>query len=74
MRPIINQFKQSNSYNIDVLLINLDVNSGFSKKYNLNGIPVCILFHKDVGIWRNIGILSFEELDEKMQMSLSSLG
>lgn len=74
MRPIVNQFKQSNSYNIDVLLINLDVNSGFSKKYNLNGIPVCILFHKDVEIWRNVGILSFEELDENIHISLSSLG
>ncbi len=61
MKPIIEDIQIENP-NIKVLFVDADINKELVKEYQINGVPSVLIFHNSQELFRNIGIISKEEL------------
>ncbi|MBT6807971.1 MAG: thioredoxin fold domain-containing protein [Flavobacteriales bacterium] len=61
MNPIIEEIQSENS-EVKVLFIDADVNKELIKKYQIQGVPVFIIFKNGKEAYRNIGVVSKSDL------------
>ena len=61
MKPVIEDIQRNNS-NIKVLFIDADINKELVTEYQINSVPTLIIFHNAKEVFRNVGIISKEEL------------
>ena len=61
MNPIIKEIQSENS-EVKVLFIDADVNKELIKKYQIQGVPVFIVFKNGSETFRNVGIITKEDL------------
>ncbi len=61
MKPVIEEIQRENT-NMKVLFIDADINKGLVTEYQINSVPTLIIFHNAKEVFRNVGIISKEEL------------
>jgi len=61
MNPIIEEIQSENS-EVKVLFIDADVNKELIKKYQIQGVPVFIIFKNGKEAYRNVGVVSKSDL------------
>tara|TARA_X000000368_G_scaffold416540_1_gene410708 strand:+ start:1468 stop:2169 length:702 start_codon:yes stop_codon:yes gene_type:complete len=61
MNPIIKEIQSENN-DVKVLFIDADINKELIKKYQIQGVPVFIVFKNTSETFRNVGIISKEDL------------
>jgi len=65
MKPIVIDI-QNEYTDVKVLLIDADANKRLVNKYNIDGIPVFIIFKNGKEIFRHIGLITKEELIKEL--------
>ena len=65
MKQIIKDVKKIKPY-FKLILVDADVNKELAKNYNINGIPVVIILKNNEEFFRHTGIISKEELLNKL--------
>ena len=65
MKQIIKDVKKIKPY-LKLILVDADVNKELAKNYNINGIPVVIILKNNEEFFRHTGIISKEELLNKL--------
>jgi len=65
MNPIIEEIEKENP-NVKVLFLDADVNKELVKKYQINGVPVFIIFRNGKESFRKIGLCDKEELTNQL--------
>ena len=65
MKPIVIDI-QNEYTDVKVLLIDADANKRLVDKYNIDGIPVFIIFKNGNEIFRHIGLTTKEELIKEL--------
>lgn len=66
MKPVIEEIKRENS-NIKVLLIDVDANKELMSKWGMAGIPGFIIFKNSIDVFRQIGLISKQELLDNLK-------
>ena len=61
MNPIIEEIQSENN-EVKVLFIDADVNKELIKKYQIQGVPVFIIFKNGKEAYRNVGVVSKSDL------------
>ena len=61
MKPIIEKIQKENK-NLEVVFIDADVNRELVEKYQIQGVPVFVIFNNGQEIFRHIGIISEKKL------------
>ena len=68
MEPVIKNFEKEHS---EVKLVKIDagVQDEIVKKYNVEGLPVFILYKKGIEVWRKEGIATKQEFEKAIKQS-----
>jgi thioredoxin 1 len=53
--------------NTEIFKIDADQNPSITKELKIESVPVFILYHQGVEVWRKQGIISKEEISEKLE-------
>lgn len=61
MKPVVKQIQEENPL-AKILFIDADVNKKVIQKYNIQAVPVFIVFKNSKEVFRHVGIISKEEL------------
>ena len=61
MRPVIEEIQRENP-NVKVLFIDADANKELVKRYKIKGVPVFIVFKNGVEVFRNVGVITKNDL------------
>ncbi|MDN5199838.1 thioredoxin [Fulvivirgaceae bacterium BMA10] len=62
MSPIVQDFAKEMSGEVKVLKVDVDKNQQVAMKYQIQGIPTLILFHKGKILWRQSGVVQKPQL------------
>jgi rhodanese-related sulfurtransferase len=65
MKPVIQEIQKENP-NVKVLVIDVDVNKKLIEKWQIEGVPVFIIFKNTIDVFRHVGIISKQELLEQL--------
>ena len=61
MRPVIEEIQRENS-KVKVLFIDADANKELVKRYQIQGVPVFIVFKNGAEVFRNVGVITKNDL------------
>ncbi len=61
MRPVIEEIKRETP-NVKILFIDADANKELVKRYKIKGVPVFIVFKNGVEVFRNVGVITKNDL------------
>lgn len=70
MAPIIDGIEEKYKDNAVVMRIDVDKSKELGKAYNIQGVPVFILFKEGKEIWKHFGMVSEEELIKHIEDNL----
>ena len=65
MKQIIKEVQKIKP-DLKIILVDADVNKELAKNYNINGVPVLIILKNNEELFRHTGIISKEELLNKL--------
>lgn len=66
MSPILQELKSRLGARVSILKVDVDKNPRAVQVYNVQGVPTLILFHKGEMKWRQSGVVSVRELEDKI--------
>ena len=67
MSPILKQVKDRLGDSVSIIKIDIDKNQYLASSYNVRGVPTFMIFKNGKQHWRQSGIVSKEELIEKIE-------
>jgi len=65
MKPIIEEIEKEYK-TLKILRINTDENREISKEFEINSLPVLILYHNGIIAWTQYGVMTSSELKSKL--------
>lgn len=71
MAKILGVVEKSFSRKIKVLQVDVDKYAELSEKYDVQGLPTLVLFHKGEIIWRRSGVLPQDYLMNELNQTIS---
>jgi thioredoxin 1 len=66
LEPIIEKLAEENQGKLKVCRLNTDENQYIAAQYSIQGIPTLIVFKEGKEVGRNVGVMSKEKLQEKL--------
>ena len=67
MSPVLKQVKDRLGDAVSIFKIDVDKNQYLASSYNVRGVPTFMIFKNGKQLWRQSGIVSKEELIERVQ-------
>ncbi|SDR89386.1 thioredoxin [Christiangramia echinicola] len=64
--PILKEVKEELGDKVKIVKIDVDRNQPLATKYQVRGVPTMILFKNGEQLWRQSGVLSKEEIKQKI--------
>lgn len=64
--PILKEVKEELGDKVKIVKIDVDKNQPLAAKYNVRGVPTMILFKNGQQLWRQSGVLSKQEIKQKI--------
>ncbi len=71
MQPILKQLKTMVGDNAKIIKIDVDKNGQLSSFYQIQGVPTLILFKDGQIKWRQSGVVSAKDLEQRIKKNLS---
>ena len=65
--PELEKLKSIQKDNLKIIKIDVDKNPGISAKFQVRGVPTLILFQSGNLVWRESGVLSADQLNQKIK-------
>ena len=66
MGPVLEKVKDLLGEAVSIIKIDVDKNQKLAASLNVRGVPTFMLYHKGKQLWRKSGIISKEELVERI--------
>lgn len=66
LAPILKEVKEDLGDQVKIVKIDVDKNQPLAAKYHVRGVPTMILFKNGQQLWRQSGVLSKEEIKQKI--------
>jgi thioredoxin 1 len=66
MKPILEDLKQQLGDKVKIIKIDVDQNQSLASELKIQGVPTLILYKKGQMIWRQSGVVSSNELKNKI--------
>ncbi len=66
LAPILKEVKADLGDGVKIVKIDVDKNQPLAAKYQVRGVPTMILFRNGEQLWRQSGVLSKEEIKNKI--------
>jgi thioredoxin 1 len=66
LEPIIEKLAEENQDKLKICRLNTDENQNIAVQYGIQGIPTMIVFKEGREVGRNVGVMSKEKLQEKL--------
>ena len=66
MKPLIEEIEKENNSRLEVLRINTDIDKEVANEFEIDALPVLILYHNGVREWIYVGIIDKNLLKEKI--------
>lgn len=66
LAPIIEKLAEENVGKLKICKLNTDENQNIAAQYGIQGIPTMIVFKEGKEVGRNVGVMSKEKLQEKL--------
>ena len=70
MAPIVDNLEKQYQEKAVVQRIDVDKSKEISKEYQIQGVPVFVLFKKGKVVWRHTGVISQETLSQQIEQNL----
>ena len=67
LSPIIEETKEILGEDVNVIKINVDMNSEIASKYQIRSIPTLMVFKKGEVLWRQSGVMGKEMIVETVK-------
>lgn len=64
--PILKEVKEELGDKVKIVKIDVDKNQPLAAKYQVRGVPTMILFKNGKQLWRQSGVLSKQEIKQKI--------
>lgn len=64
--PILKEVKEELGDQVKIVKIDVDKNQPLAAKYQVRGVPTMILFKNGEQLWRQSGVLSKQEIKQKI--------
>lgn len=64
MSPILDDLKKRIGENANIIKIDVDKNQKAASVYQVRGVPTLILFKNGKQLWRQLGVVSADELEK----------
>ncbi len=71
MAPELQKLASQLDGQLKVVKVNVDKNQAVSAKYQIQGIPALLLFHKGNIVWRKAGYQTAQQLQQQLTPYLS---
>jgi len=68
LKPVISELENDSKENCEILQINTDDNPQVAEHYEINSLPMFVLYKNGKKMWENIGSLSKTQLQSKIEM------
>ena len=65
MKPIIDDI-ETDYKTLKIIRVNTDDNKEIAVEFEINSLPVFMLYHKGVIVWTEIGVMTSSELKTKL--------
>ena len=69
MAPVLRELKEELGDTVSVIKIDVDKNRGISERFGIRGVPTFMIFKDGQQVWRQSGIVSKEELVQKLKLA-----
>ena len=66
MAPALEELKKKMGDKVHVIKIDVDKNPGAAAKFNIQGVPTLIIFHKGNAVWRQSGVIPVNQLEKML--------
>lgn len=66
LAPILKEVKEELGEKVKIVKIDVDKNQALASKYQVRGVPTMILFKNGQQVWRQSGVLSKNEIKNKI--------
>ena len=66
LAPILKEVKEELGEKVKIVKIDVDKNQPLATKYQVRGVPTMILFKNGEQLWRQSGVLSKDEIKQKI--------
>ena len=66
LAPILKEVKEELGEKVKIVKIDVDKNQQLASKYQVRGVPTMILFKNGEQLWRQSGVLSKDEIKQKI--------
>lgn len=67
MAPVLKQVKEELGDAVSIIKIDVDRNPGISQKFQIRGVPTLMLFKEGQQLWRQAGLVSKEEILNRLK-------
>ena len=66
LSPIIDELEKEYKGKIEILRVDIDISKNLAKYYSINSVPTLLMFDRKKQIWRNTGLITKKELEQKI--------
>lgn len=70
IEPTLQQVKNSIGQRLNIFIVNVQDVPSIVEEYNINSVPMLVLFRDDEIIWKTANVLSKQEIIEKVLNSI----
>jgi thioredoxin 1 len=70
LAPTIKQLSKALKGTVKVIKVDVDKAPQAAQKFKVRGVPTLVLFHQGEILWRHSGVMSFEQLKNKIEQHL----
>ncbi len=66
LSPIIDELEKEYKGKIEILRVDIDISKDLANYYSINSVPTLLMFDRKKQIWRNTGLITKKELEQKI--------
>ena len=66
LSPIIDELDKEYKGKIEILRVDIDISKDLANYYSINSVPTLLMFDRKKQIWRNTGLITKKELEQKI--------